>query len=125
MYQKFFVMEKLFWTRVGGLVSQFSAENFSSDCAEKLRGEHFSVSENFKHRKVFCLRKGYHYTLLNFLSHSSDRFRRGTVLFSEKLCYRKVSYTVEWGNHGFVENFVPQCRRSSFRNPPCFSKFLV
>ena len=45
-----------------------------------------SVSESFVYRKNLCIRVGCHNSPSVFLSHSTETFRRGTLL-----CFRKIS----------------------------------
>ena len=38
---------------------------------------------------MLCLRTGFHYSTLNFLSHTANRFRRGTLVFFRKFLLSK------------------------------------
>ena len=45
-------------------VSRFSLETFCHTLPKSLVAEHFGVSEKFVYRKILCIRKGYHSTLM-------------------------------------------------------------
>ena len=70
-------------------ISQFSIKNLLSHSTEKLRGEHFCVSQNFWYRKNLWIKRGRRmgrkegisrFSVKNFSSHRADIIRRGTIL---------------------------------------------
>ena len=68
-------------------VSRFSVGNFLSHSAQKIVGEPFGFSENLRYQKILCIRGvlGYYGSPSEkFLFHTSEKFRRGTLL-----CFRK------------------------------------
>ena len=89
------------WIRGGGGVSRFSVENFLSHSAEKFHGHPFNVSENLGYRKILCILGGITFfrrkffvsqcrkilciigvsqvSVQNFLSHSAEKLRKGTL----------------------------------------------
>ena len=64
MFQKIWGTKK-FLHKKG--ITPFSVEFFLSHSADIFRGEPFNVSENLGFTKNLCIRRGYHYSPLNFL----------------------------------------------------------
>ena len=57
-------------------ISLFSVEIFFSQCQKVSSGESFNVSEIFGYPKILCIRRGYHFFLLQLLfSHTAKKFR--------------------------------------------------
>ena len=68
---------------------------------KKFVEEHFGVSENFRYRKILMHKKGISpFSVETFLSHSAEKFRRGTLQ-----CFRKF---------GVSKNFMPNRKVSRF-----------
>ena len=59
VYQKILGSEKFYASERGGVWS-FFVENFCHTVPKNFVREHFGVSENFVHRKILCIRRGYH-----------------------------------------------------------------
>ena len=80
-------------------------------------GEPSFVSENFGYRKFLWIREEevYHNFLSNFLSHSTEKFRRATLLcFKKFLVSKNVMDKRRWGvSHFLIKTFVSQYRKSS------------
>ena len=69
------------WIRGTGEYQDFPSEIFCLTVPKYFIGEHFGVvSENFFYRKFSMHRRGGHHGFFrNFLSHSAEKFRRGTL----------------------------------------------
>ena len=81
--QKFFLSE-IFMDRKG--ISQFSLEFFLSHSTEKIPSVTLLSEKNSGLKKLYKM--VYHEFVENWFSHSTENFRRGTLLFSEKFFYR-------------------------------------
>ena len=79
-FRKLFVVKKFMEKNGGGEVSKVSVENFLSQSAGNFVGETFSLSL-FSGIENFYASEGY-VTIFrrSFLSHSTETFRRGTLL---------------------------------------------
>ena len=63
----------------------FSFKIFCLTVPKNFDGEHFGVSESFWYRKILCIREGgIRFLRRKFLSHSTEKFRWGTLR-----CFRK------------------------------------
>ena len=103
----------------------FSFKIFCLTVPKNFVGEHFSVSENFVHRKILCMRRGYLKTPLKnlCLTVPIDKIRRRTLLCLKEFRYRKVSSKGGGKLHGFFEKFlISQGRKNFAREPFCVAE---
>ena len=70
MFQKIWGTKKVMHKKG---ITLFSVEFFLSHSADRFRGEPFNVSENLGFPKNLCIKRGYHYSPLNFLSLSAKK----------------------------------------------------
>ena len=108
VFQKFFLSKK-FMDRKG--ISRFSLEIFCLTVPKKFpeRSLLFQKTSGLEklHRMV------YHDFVKKWFSHSSEKFRRRTLHFSENLLYRK-RFRIGGGYHDFLsKHFVSQYRKNS------------
>ena len=111
----------------------FPSKLFRLTIPKNFVGEPFGVSENFWCRKILCFRGLCHDSLSNFfLSHSTEKFRRGTN--PTVLCFRKNPVLKKFmdkkrgGGGGVsrfsVENFLSHSAEKFRRGSPlCFTNF--
>ena len=122
--RKFRVAKNFMHQRGGGGYQVSSSKTFCHTVPKNFVREHFGVSENFVHRKILCIRRGYH-SVEKSLSHSTDEIRRRTLLccVSKESWYRKVSSKGGGKLHGFVQNFfISQDRKNFAMEPFCVSE---
>ena len=62
----------------------FPSKFFCLTVPRNFIGEHFGVSEEFFYRKFSCIEGGRHGFVENFLSHSTEKIRWGTIR-----CFKK------------------------------------
>ena len=115
----------IFYAKEG--VSRFFVEIFCLKLLKKFAGEPSGVSENFGYRKILCLKGGgvLRFSVENFLSHSIQTFRRGTLLFFGKfLVAKNVKDKRERGDITIFRRncFVSQYRKNSEGNLLVFQK---
>ena len=79
----------------------FSFKIFCLTVPKNFVGEHFGVSENFGYRKILCIREGgvSRFSVENFLSHSTEKFRWGTLRFIRKFRVSKNFNASERGGY--------------------------
>ena len=120
---KKFRVSKNFMHQRGG-ISRFSVENFCHTIPKNFVGEHFGVSENFVHRKILCIRSGYHVTpLKNFCLTVPKNFVGEHFGVSKNFGYRKILCIREGGYHvSPSKTFVTQYQKISLGNTSVFQK---
>ena len=108
----------------GGSITIFR-RSFCLTVPKYFIGEHFGVSEKFFYRKFSCIGGGASRFCRNFLSHRTENFRKGVLLFLRKFLVSK-SFMDEKGVSRFsVENFWSQCRKISWASLQCLRKFYA
>ena len=60
VYQKISSSEKFYASERGGGYQVSSSKTFCHTVPKNFVREHFGVSENLVHRKILCIRRGYH-----------------------------------------------------------------
>ena len=98
-FQKNFLSKKLM-DRKG--ISRFSLETFLSDSPEKIPSVTILIEKISGIKKLHKM--VYHDFVENWFSHSTDKFRRGTLLFSENYYYQKF-LGIGRGYHDFLWKF--------------------
>ena len=91
---------KNLWIKGGRGIWRFSVEKLLSQITEKFRGESFYVSEQFWYRKRIWISRRGSVTIFSrkFLSHSTEKLRRGTELFCVSKNFRY--HTILWISGG-------------------------
>ena len=118
-----FWWRKTLWVRRRGKYQDFPWKNFFvSQCRKNSQGNPlgchwFRVSKNFMLQRVMS-----RFSIENFLSHSTETFRRGTLLccVSENFWWRKTLWVRRRGKYQdfpWKNFFVSQCRKNSQGNP--------
>ena len=130
-----FQFRKNLWMRGGGKeeeksITIFCRKIFVSKCRKTSQGNpsvlcfrKLPVAKNFMDKKGAVSR----FSFENFLSHSAENFRRGTLQGVTDFGYRKI-LCLGALCHNFSSNFfVSQYRKTLHGNPSvlCFRKFLV
>ena len=101
---------------------EFSFKSFCPTVPKNFVGGTIRCKENFGYRKVFLHEKEIsRFSVEVFLSHSTEKFRGGTILqYFRKLRVSKIFIHRRGGHHGIVEkSFVTQ-DRNLVREPSCF-----
>ena len=62
---------------------------FVSLCRKKIIGEHFCVSKKIRYRKILCIRGVSRFSVESLLPHSTENFRRETLLCLRKFLVSK------------------------------------
>ena len=110
------LVAKTFMEKKGG-VPQFSVENFCLTVPKNFVGEPsrlplFRVSKKFMLKRVIS-----RFFVESFLSHSTETFRRGTLLcwVSENIWWRKSLWRRRGGEYHIFPSkfFFSQCRKTS------------
>ena len=121
-FRKFRVSQNFMHQRGGYHVSP--SKIFCHTVPKNFVGEHFGVSENFGYRKYICIREGgITFSVKNFLSHSTEKFRCGTLR-----CFRKFRVSQNFmhqrgGYHVLRQKLlVTQYRKISLWNTSVFQK---
>ena len=70
----------------------FPSKNSLSHSSENFRGHSFNVSEKFGYRKILCILGVSQFSAGNCLSHCSEIFCEGVLLFLRKFLIRKKVY---------------------------------
>ena len=84
-FQKFSGMDKNYGYEMGGI--SFSSKIFCLTVPKNFVGRPFNVSENFRYRKILCIRRGYHYSPLKiFCLTIAEKVRREILLCFKKKC---------------------------------------
>ena len=103
----------------------FSFKIFCLTVSKNFVDEQFGVSENFGYRKNFLHEKGIsRFSVENFLSHSTEKLRRRTLLCFRKILVSKIFMhrrEASWFCRNF---FVSQDRKISLRGPFCVSEIF-
>ena len=108
----------------------FSFKIFYLTVPKNFVGEHFGVSEHFGYRKILCIREGRRgvsrFSVENFLSHSTEKYRWGTLR-----CFRKLRVSQNFMHKKgislnsveiFLSHSADKIRR---RTLLCFERILV
>ena len=105
----------------------FSFKIFCLTVPKNFVGEHFGVSENFGYRKIICITEGgITFSVKNFLSHSTEKFRWGTLR-----CFRKFRVSQNFMHKkgislNSVEKFLSHSsKKFRWGTLWCFRKFRV
>ena len=98
-FQKIFLSKKLMDRK---RISRFSLETFLSDSPEKIPSVTILIEKISGIQKLHKM--VYHDFVENWFSHSTDKFRRGTLLFSENYYYQKF-LGIGRGYHDFLWEF--------------------
>ena len=117
-FSEIFFYPKFLW--LGGGYHDFLSKLFLSHSTEKIpRGPFFQKKSGIKklHKMV------YHEFVENWFSHSTENFRRGTLLFSEKFFYRKFLW-IGMGYHDFLWKFFCLTVPKNFLGGPFFSEIF-
>ena len=125
VYQKILGIEKFYSSereRGGGEYHVSPSKTFYLTVPKNFVGEHFGVSENFGYRKILCIREGggITFSVKNFLSHSTKKFRLGTLR-----CFRKFRVSQNFMHKkrislNSVENFLSHSAENFVRESYCF-----
>ena len=106
----------------GGEYHVSPSKTFYLTVPKNFVGEHFGVSENFGYRKILCIREGggITFSVKNFLSHSTKKFRLGTLR-----CFRKFRVSQNFMHKkrislNSVENFLSHSAENFVRESYCF-----
>ena len=103
-------------------ISRFSVVVSCLTVPKQFVEETFCVSENFWHRNILCIRRGYHEFLSRFLSHTTEKFRERTLLCFRKFLVSK-NLCVRGRCHDFLSRFfVSHYRKISWKNPSVLQK---
>ena len=132
--QRFWYRESLMDRRGVGRneYHDFLSKNFCLTVPKNFVGEPFSVSQSFCYRKILWIRgweEGRSITLICqfFLSHSTEKFRRGTFLFHKIFLVSKYSMDKRWGvkeggvSRYSVKKFLSQSTEKLRREHFCVS----
>ena len=111
------LLSKIFMDRKG--ISRFSLELFLSHSTEKIPSVTLLSEKNSGLKKLHKM--VYHDFVGNWFSQSTEKLRRGTLLFSESFLYRK-SFWIGGGNHDFFSNFFCLTVPKTFLGGPFFQK---
>ena len=107
----------------------FLFEIFCLTVPKNFVGEQFCVSKNFGYRKNLCIRGGWgvsRFSVENFLSHGSEKFRWGTLRCIRKIRVSKNYVHQREGYHVLRQKpFVTQYQKNRWGTLRCFRKFRV
>ena len=111
------LLSKIFMDRKG--ISRFSLELFLSHSTEKIPSVTLLSEKNSGLKKLHKM--VYHDFVGNWFSQSTEKLRRGTLLFSESFLYRK-SFWIGGGNHDFFSKLFCLTVPKTFLGGPFFQK---
>ena len=104
-------------------ITTFRSKFFVS-VPKNIDGEHFGVSENFEYRKILRIRERgvSRFSVENFLSHSTEKFRWGTLLCFERILVSKIFKQRRGEASRFFRKFLSnRTKTKSFvKEPFCF-----
>ena len=102
---------------MGRVISFFPLKIFCLTVPQNFVGT-INVSENFGYRKILRIRRGYHYSTLNFFASQGQKnlpFEK--ILVSNIFMHRR-------GHHGFVETFLFHMTEKLQMRPFCVSEIF-
>ena len=105
-----------------GVIIFLPSKIFCLTVPEKFVKEQLCVSETFWYRKFSCRRGASRFCVANFLSHSTEKFRRGILVFRKNSGLKKMHKMVY---HDFVGNWFSHSTEKVRRGTLHFSENLL